>query len=564
MSNPILTPISLWRGFNESIPENFQADITEEREKDGLLYRETEFNGRQTAGGFVRIYGVEVRPNTDEPLPALLLLTTAKRGVDVAIAERFARRGYCVFCMDYRGECADALRFTRYPADIDYANYLRVGRTIYHADNGAQKTAWYEWTAAARFAVAYLKTLPYITSVGAMGMREGGDIVWKLMTMCELSCGICINAVGWLAYGGVGKFAEESSMELTEEQRLFIAGLDSQSYAPFVKCPVLMLVSLGDSYSVSDRAYDTFVRINKEQFSSIHYSITSDGLIDKNGVKDADMFMDKYLKKREIFLAEPPAVSLQEENDEPCAVVSFRGQGEVTACEVYFSESIGGEDEREWTQCARSRKNSEGETVFPLQLYGGASLFLFVRTQYSSGFVVSSKILYQSADKKYANAETWHTNILYDSEIDGEIFATAESQENVLGDCLKADEGIHPQKMEGYGKISGMGCPNGLKTYRISHPRYAPNEKSLLHFNVYSAEDCKLTVTFFRKERGETKSYFYTLPVEGGGKWKSFVLEAGVFHTADGSALNHFCGGSALQLTEAEQKLFIVNNLLWM
>ena len=175
MAQTILTPISLWKDFDDSL--DFEAEILEERETDGVLFRETSFSARRTEAGRVRVYGVEVRPAGSEKLPALLLLNEANRAVDLRLAERFARRGYCVFCMDYRGKTAEASRCTEYPSDIDYANFLRADRGMFHADAGAKKTPWYEWTAAAVYAVKYLRSLPLVSSVGALGIREGGDVV---------------------------------------------------------------------------------------------------------------------------------------------------------------------------------------------------------------------------------------------------------------------------------------------------------------------------------------------------------------------------------------------------
>ncbi len=563
MTQPILTPISLWKDFDASLP--LEVEIIEERAEQGILYRETAFSGRQTDEGRVRIYGIEVRPNDEEKLPAILLLLGANRALDLRLAERFARRGYCVFCMDYRGETNETGRFTEYPADVDYANFIRAERKVYHADEGAKRTAWYEWTAAAIYAVEYLKTLSYVTSIGAMGEREGGEIVWKLMTVTPLACGVVVNAVGWLSSRDSYKFEETAKVaDMDEERRLFIAGVDSQSYAPFVKCPVLMLVATSDAYMDADKAYDTFARINGEQFATIHYSVGYGGTIDETGIKDVDMFADKYLKDREIFIAEPLEIAFETGEDGALyAVVTSDGQGESVADEVFFAEDSRESFHREWIRCDKYIDGGEDRKLFPIPLYRESeTIFLFARSQYSSGFTVASKITYKKIEKDYAYSVA-HSNVLYDNSMSGEFF-TPVITTGVYGGCfLPAVEGV-PYQAEGYGKITGMACARGLKTHRISLRRFSPKEKSLLHVNLYAKNSCYIALTVtHRSDEGVHESYQTEVYCEGGGRWKDFVLSAEAFKNQAGISLETFQGGHTLQFSEENGEFFVVNNILW-
>lgn len=572
MNNKILTPISLWAGVRPD--PDYSPEIAFEREKDGVLYREVTFNGRKTSQGRVRLYGLEASPSERDPqeqgkLPALLLLTEASYGVDEKLAERFARRGYLVFCLDYCGDRGDGNeKRTVYPPTLGYADYKIAKDNLFRAENGADKTAWYEWTAAAYCAAEYLKGLPYVSDVGVMGVREGGDIAWKLMTLTALLSGVCVNSAGWLAYRGVDKFGAGSSFELNEEGRLFVAGIDSQSYAPFVKCPVLMLVSTTDSYVDADRAYDTFARINKEYYASISYSVKNGGVIDSAGVKNIDMFMDKYMKNRQIFMPKPLLVSIDEQRGKLYASLSADAQGETQEEYVYFSENAPEEAEREWVKVSVGEKDENGKEIFPLSVYGGTGqIFAFGKVCYSNGFTVCSKITFKHTESSLANGDL-HSNILYDSSMDGDFFLTVDYEDSVLGDCLWKDGSTEPVVKEGYGRIRGISCPKGLRTSRIALPRYAPAEKALLHFNVYAKEDCWLQVSVVRRDDGrhnerEEDLYTYECFVEGGGKWKNYILEPNVFHNKQGAALDSFRSGRLLQFVEQDRKNFILTNIIW-
>lgn len=558
----ILTPISLWQDFECEAP--IRSELLGSRRENGLVYVDTLLFGRQTEEGQVKIYGVEVKPEGEENLPALLLLSSASVSVDIPLAERYAQRGYCVFCMNYRGETEGRLS-TVYPKDVDYANYVRAGRTLSHADDGAKKTAWYEWTAAARYAVAYLKSLPYTQEVGALGIREGGDIVWKLTTFGDLACGICVNAAGWLSVRERNKYTEEEEHGgMNEEERLFVAGLDSQSYAPFAKCPVLMLVSVTDEYVDPSRAYDTYMRINENVFSAIDYSAGYNGAIDERGVADGDMFMDRFLKNREMFIPESPKISIEEREGKLYATLTtdLTGQ-EATSVVCYAEANDEGGCEKEWLTVSPRRTENHEHTFLLQPFTDGTAVFAFGKIVYSNGFTVSSKLIVQETGKNYRNS-VLRSGILYDSTMAAERVFTAAKPSDCGVDCILKEAGDLPVCAEGYGKIVGAGCPHGLKTYRVSQGRFLPQERSILHFDAYSEEDCEIFVTLTRTGKtGKKEVYTDSFFVKGKAMWYNYVAEAGNLHGPNGNALSSFVGCKELIFTEKEGKFFLVNNILW-
>lgn len=560
----ILTPISLWRDFRTE--ESLEPETVGEREADGLRYRQTYFLAQRTGKGRVRAFGTEVSPaGAKGGLPAMLLLCEAGSEPDLRLAERIARRGYLVFCLDYRGKTEGDGPCTEYPEDAGFANFLRAGRLLLHADDGARRTPWYEWTAAAAYAVKYLRSLPGVTEVGAMGIREGGDILWKLMAVTDLACGICVNAAGWLAYRGVTKFGQDTIVGMGEESRMFIAGLDSQSYAPYVRCPVLMLVATTDAYVDADRAYDTYVRINPKQFSTICFCNGCGGAVGPDAMRDADMFMDKYVKKRQVFLTRPLEITLEDGADGGLwASVQSDRVGEAVVSAVYYAEDGADVRHREWMKSTEGESLPDSVTRFPLSLYGGTdTVYAFARAMYSSGFCASSRITCKKLTKRYANS-VGHSRLLYDSGMDGEFFVPADISAAVIGGCMQTGETELPRRTEGYGKIAGMSCPHGLRTYRVSQRRYAPEERSLLHVSLYSPEDSLVTVAVTHKNAaGQRDRYTAKVFVAGGGKWKNFVLAPKSFKDGDGTALKTFYGIRTLEFTDGASNAFVVNNILW-
>lgn len=121
MANKILTPITLWSDFNDSLP--IQCTVLEEREEDGVLLRKLRCFGRDVGGVRVNIFAVYCAPAGETAPPALLILPDASQTADVAFAERFAKKGYAVLMPDYRGEWENCEEYTIYPEAIPYANY---------------------------------------------------------------------------------------------------------------------------------------------------------------------------------------------------------------------------------------------------------------------------------------------------------------------------------------------------------------------------------------------------------------------------------------------------------
>ena len=123
----ILTPITLWKDFDGSLPLNEQT-VWEER-SDGVVSRGVRFDGRQTETGRIKIYAEYFYPADVKEFPAVMFLFEAGFAFDRALVMRFVQSGYGVLCVDYCGE-SEHSHFTVYPADVDYANFVRAGQHL--------------------------------------------------------------------------------------------------------------------------------------------------------------------------------------------------------------------------------------------------------------------------------------------------------------------------------------------------------------------------------------------------------------------------------------------------
>ena len=146
-----------------------------------------------------------------------------------------------------------------------------------------------------------------------------------------------------------------------------------------------------------------------------------------------------------------------------------------------------------------------------------------------------------------------------------DTFCVAENKEYSIGDIFLEREAL-PKTEKGFGGITGAYSVGGIKTYKISSPRYLPEENSLLKFDAYAETGATLLVTIDVAVGSEFKKYRYVLPVKKGGKWKRTVLKAEDFkEETTGAPLSAFSLGKALSFeSEDETETFAVTNIIWL
>ena len=562
MANKILTPITLWNDFDDSLPAN--ATVLDEQADDKCVVRAIRFYGRAVGDERVNIFARVACPVEEGKYPALLILPDCSLTAETDILCRFAELGYIALMPDYRGVWKGTDGYTVYPQAVSYANLAMAERHIDYADETAKETCWYEWTAVARYCLNFLASIPSVAKIGAIGIRAGGDIVWQLAATCDkLACAVPVCAGGWRAYRGINKYGDAPELKMDDERYRYIAGVESQSYAPQVKCPLLMLCSTNDEGFDADRAFDTFLRIEGKQEKTFYFAARYGGHIGKTGVHDLDLFIRKHLKGREVFVPEPTDISIEEDTDgELIARVCSDQNGEVTYSEVYMAEDTCESAMRDWSKCEFKRDDGEDGRVFRLHACVGASrVFAFSKTKYSCGFAVSSKIAAKKLEKNYPN-QTGRSRILYCSEEGRASFTLDRFTHHTLADCFL--DGTLPappvQVEEGPCGIKGIYSPYGLRLYRINDPRYRPGENALLKFDIYCPKTATVQITIRADKGGRAENYTCTLYLTGCDAWTDHVLGAKDFKTEESKPL--------AQLREAKyiafysEDVFYINNLL--
>ena len=563
MANKILTPITLWSDFNETLP--LQPQILSDSTEDGVAVSRVRFSGRAAGDGRVNIFALFARPVGDKDCPAVLVLPDCRLTADKTLVKMFAKKGYAVLMPDYRGVWGEETDHTVYPQAIDYANYSLAGRRFNFADDTARETCWYEWTALARYCVRYLREQPFITNVGAVGLKAGGEIVWQLAATCDLACAVTVCAGGWRAYRGIFKYGDNTELKMDDERYRFLAGIESQSYAQYVRCPVLMLCATNDENMDADRAFDTYARINPEMQKSFYFAARYDGHIGNTGLNDLFHFIEKYLKEKDRFIPEPVAVAIEEDEGDLVARVNLERNtgGRLDYCDVFMAEDNPDASTRDWTICPLKRDDRKEGMVFYLNVYKNAGrVFGFAKAKYKSGFAVSSKIAVKKIEKQYANM-TDRSRILYSSENGRDSFTIDNTSGKLIADCFLNNDSPPVVMMNGPFGIRGIYSPYGLKLFRINEERYRPAEGALLKFDFYSPQPCTLRVNLIVYEAGGGRDvYSCTLSANGGEHWSNFVVGAKDFKNSVNKPLGQI--RDAKFMTFYSESAFCLNNLIWL
>ncbi len=565
----ILSAVSLWKKFDTEQPLSI-VQMDEISENDAKVrFTAVEYDGHAAEDGRVRIHALFARPSGDAPVPAVLLLDDAGKKPDRELMTYFAEKGYAVLAPDYSGKkTQEDDTATVYPPSLSYANLVSA-EGLYSLEGGsAEKTCWFEWTYAALYSIEYLRFRTDVTNIGVVGVRLGGEVAWKTMLSPHLQCGVTVNAAGWLSYRGNNRFGERAEINLTDDRHRYIAGVESQSYAPFVKCPVPMLCACNDYGFDYDRAYDTYSRIGGQEENenkAIVYCSDSGSCIGPQELHDLDLFLEKYLKGRAIFIPSALGVEVSAEGGELLVTATGDEDGLIEEMGIFYAETGANTKSvfREWLCVHQDRAVKNFKTSCKITPFSGAEYgYIYAYAKYINGFKTVSKIVAKALSAKDKEVKS---RVIFSGEA-VDTFSVADHEEYSIGGIFLEKEAV-PVVKKGYGGILGAYSAGGIKTYKISAPKYVADEGANLKFDVYSAKADKVCVSVdITSEEGSAERYSYVFNVKGGGKWKRVILSPNDFKNETlGKPLKNFTVGSALVFDGVdEENEVLVTNVLWL
>lgn len=559
MAGTILTPTAVWKDFRIDGALTFET-LSEEKKGD-LLITEIYINGRTVADGMVKIYGVLVRNLNVISAPAILSVQDFKNGADRSLALRLADEGYASFTIDVAGKYPGRERFTVYPQSMSYANYNPEKFKNAIIEEEVNKTFWFEWGCAVKYAIAFLKGQRFVSTVGLLGINGAATPVWyATATEKDIACAVIVGNAGWLGYDGIYKTENTAEPQFDDDKLKFLAAADPQAYARHVACPVYILSPTNSSVFELDRACDTAARIDENFYVATDYSVGSRECVGYDCFKSALLFFKRFLNGGNAVM--PSAVSVKAEIADKCIVAEvFPDTVGLKKLTLYAAEGEIKPQLRSWRVVEQERLE-DGRFVFKYNPYYKSKMVsFFARAVYNNGFSRSSAVVYKRFNEDEVSSVQKY-KILYSSRISGASSSFYPDYENYLPPFgIETVPSIGTTVKKGPMDMTGITCSRGLLTFKVNIEKYRPTDGMLLMFDVYAKEGCILTVKLVTDYFGKKAEYCAAINVHGGDVWQNVKIEQNKFKTFEGMILKSYEKIEAIEFVSDSE--CVINNALW-
>ena len=560
----ILTPSAVWKDFKGNLP--LKDSKVNEMTYDGISYNEVYFSGREINSSRVRIYGLYARPN---PLPsnrkigAVLILPDFCDTINLEIVNHFAKMGYAVLMVDYRGNVGESTNHTIYPSELDYANYGK--EDMFVVERTAKETCWYEWSCVAKYALSYLQSRIEVDKIALVGIKQGANVGWQtLYNEDRVACFVSLFGAGWQAYKGLFK-SEGTDIEMNDERYRWLGGVDAHVYAQYCQCPVLYLTATNSPDFDCERGVETISRVKDPTNCSFNYAPRFRNTINKKCVDDIALFLKKYITRAgslsdRLYFPESPTVfiAIGEDGRNAFVEVGNCDNEKLKNLTVYMSEGIVDPSKRNWCQMNPIKgKTTEAFRYFKLPLGGGASfIHAFAVAEYKNGFTVSSRIVVKKLQEVLPATSN---NLIYSSRNGADCFTICDELSSSIGKIFFT-ENIGVELAECANGINGVTSRFGLLNYRIVENRFSPDQRSILKGDVYCEDYTRLKVSVVVAEKEKHRSYFSVLELKGSKVWQKFQIEFANLKDDNRMSIKDYDNIVAIKI-EAESR-FAINNLL--
>lgn len=523
---------------------------------DGIVWENVRFSGRETGSGRVSVSCVFAHREDEFCEAALLFLPEAGKKEDKILMEKFVKMGFSVLSVDYCG--TGTIVGTRYPSAVSYANFGQADDSC-SLEEDAAGTCYYEWGCTARYAVKFLKETCPGKRIGVFGTGYGGDVAWYLASMeGEIDCAAVAHSVGWRAYRKAFRYGAHPDPAFEEGNYRYLAGIDVQSYAQYIKCPVLMMTSTNNPNCDCDRAGDTLARIDGNLHPSLYLSVNSEYYLDNRALKDLELFFRSLYRKESALHGAAEIVAESEEDALRVRVLPEKGD-KISRVVLYSAFNEVNPALRCWAPSgAMEERDGAYETLFSSDARGKI-VFFFAEIEYADGFLLSTKVI----AKNWTESRSCANRLLYNNKCSPDLFIPFYQTGILYGDTFLSQSGNAVCVKNGPMEIAGIYGEGGLKTYKINEIKEQLTENSLLLMDLYAPEKSLLSVEVVcDADTGGETHYFSEAKVPGGETWHSLKFYLSKFKTEEGRLLKTPDRINLLILHVDGD--FLVNNVLWL
>ncbi len=525
MVQKILTPISLWKGFDDTLP--LKESVISSVSINSITLNRIYFSARNVEDNErVRVYGVYAK-NLIKSKGSILIIPDIFEEIDTELIIKYASLGYDVISVDLQGYVENKVDFTKYPTKIAYANSQNANEHMYYATKTAKETSWYEWCAVCRYAVSYLKNANSDNRIGVIGIKNSSMIAFMLSAIdkrVDASCNLFGG--GWLAYKGINKSSGEEIV-MDEERYRFLGAVDAQAYSQFITCPLLFLTTTNNGNFDFERAMNTLQYVNNQD--DLRYNFVSYGgsILDVHCFNDTVLFLDKYLGKENVFYPKQPQIKSYDTSGEVFYEVSNVDKKNLKSIHLLTANALDNSNERVWFKVYDYEINEDGNYLFSRQNYENYTNDIsFVVVSYKNGLTISSRLNYHKIENL---SKLKKPSIIYTSDKFITSFVAKNLKSNIIGNLFAEGDLYH--RNVGPNEIVGVFSVNELVSFRIKELSGVIKSSSSFKLDIYSAIDTTITITLLDKSNNE---YFAYKKLNGGEFWQNILVNISDFKTNEG------------------------------
>lgn len=566
-----LSPMELWQDFDQSLT-NPEINIVREYTEGDLTTRELYFTAWRTPAGSVRVFArfcfnhrlLNERFYGRAPVAVIMGgLRTGKSDEihDYILAEL---EGVSTFTFDYYGVTPDKPRYTLYPDDLKFANfylnYIGKESALGLVKSDPKNTAWYIWTALARKSITMLGSFDEVNPdrIGILGVKTGGKLAWILSAVdSRVRAAVTLFNCGWQGYEQLyNRNKSSGTIELNEERAVYLASLSTQSYAPFVKAPLLALISTNDYEKTFDRSFDTFTRVPEELDAVLAVEVHTNKEIPFADRSLIRVWLAKYLLSEDITIPSPPKIKLRASGGKLYIDIIGDLSEDIKSVTVYQSNETSDPADRNWTVIPHDSVGDGEYLAVGKVIDTSEYFFCFATVTYNTQLKASSNLAAVIPDKLGITVPNLKASrLLFDITTGASGFAVINS-----GELFRTGEEIAVSK--GPLNLSGVQALRGdLATYRPSDPAFKAYDDDRLQVGFFSPRAQSVTIMAREHTDNTYTAYYCTVSAVGGELWDKMTLPPQEFKSNDNTALESF--ENVVLLSFAASDVLLVNSILW-
>jgi dienelactone hydrolase len=268
------TVTDLWKDYDPSA-EDLEVKVIKEWKNEGVVTRYITFKVGTFKGADSRIAAYYCFPENGKKNPAFVWSHGGGQRADKTRGFYFAKQGFATVDINWGGrppepdiaENTDWGKVDATQGPKFYSKALRNGWKMdmkpdqYSIDEvpSARNSNWFLVTVAAKRAITFLEQQPEVRAdrIGFAGFSMGGQITSLVSIDPRLKAvAPFVGGTGFRHEDFPGGIQGSSfSRQYAANLKLYENTLDSMSYWPLVKCPVIFLSSSNDFNAAFDRAY---------------------------------------------------------------------------------------------------------------------------------------------------------------------------------------------------------------------------------------------------------------------------------------------------------------------